>query len=98
MNTTRTPLFLIANLGAEVSRLVSFKEKGNEALADKAFGRAEHMIAEIKTCPEMKSRLQEITLLETAVADIANGETASNISASLLKSYFQPFALRLLSQ
>ena len=86
----------MANLGAEVSRLVSFKEKGNRILAGKALNRAERILAEIKTFPEMKSRLEEIVLLETQVANVANTEAESTASASRLKSYFQPFALRML--
>lgn len=93
----RTTLFLMANLGAEVSRLLSFKEKGDHIEAKEALKRAQDILFEIKKLPEMRKRLQEIDILSAVIADILETKPIFHVSPRSIKSYFQPFTSRMIS-
>lgn len=95
MNTARTSLFLMANLGAEVSRIISAQERGDGDSAGSALLRAENILNEIAHLPDMQSRTQELDALSKAIRSIATN--ASGVSPISLKSYFTPFALRLMA-
>ena len=95
MNTKRTSLFLMANLGAEVSRIISLKEKHEDALAQEALSRANKIIIGIKALPDMKTRLQEINALSKVIENILEPNPTLHISTKHIKDYFIPFSLRL---
>ena len=97
MNTQRTSLFLMANLGAEVSRIILLTEKHDDALAREAFIRANKIITEIKALPDMKTRLQEIDALSKVIENILESKPAFHVPAKHIKSYFLPFSLRLMA-
>jgi len=97
MNTQRTSLFLMANLGAEVSRIILFTEKHENALAKEAFARANKILMEIKALPDMKTRLQEIDALSKVIENILDSKVGVHIPAKHIKSYFLPFSSRLLA-
>jgi hypothetical protein len=96
MNTQRTSLFLMANLGAEVSRIILLTEKHEDALAKEALLRANEIITEIKALPDMKTRLQEIDALSRVIENIVESTLAFQIPVQHIKSYFLPFSLRLM--
>lgn len=98
MTSARTPLFLMANLGAEVSRIISFTDKNERMRIEDALRRAERIIVEIKQFPEMQKRTQEINALSQAIADIASSAPTLAIDPEHLESYFHPFATRLLKE
>ena len=98
MNTERTSLFLMANLGAEVSRIISSKEKNEPALAEEALARANKIISQIKELPDMKTRLDEINMLSKVIENITDPKPTLSVSVKHIKSYFVPFSLRLLLQ
>ena len=91
MNTERTSIFLIANLGAEVSRIFSAKEKGNHSLFKSAMDRARKIILELKSLPDTKNN-EEINILEDVIEDIGKGCRKYQISPEQLGSFFYPFA------
>ena len=97
MNTQRTSLFLMANLGSEVSRIISLTEKHEDVLAKEALSRANKIITEIKALPDMKTRLHEIDALSKVIENIVESKPALHIPAKHIKSYFLPFASRLLA-
>lgn len=97
MNTKRTPLFLMANLGAEVSRIISFKERHENALAKEALLKANKIINEIKALPDMKTRLKEIDALSSVIKNILQNKPTLNVSIKHIKSYFAPFSSRLMT-
>ena len=97
MNTQRTSLFLMANLGAEVSRIILLAERGEDALAKEALSRAHTIITEIKALPDMKTRLQEIDALSKVIESILEPRPAVHIPTEHITSYFLPFSLRLLA-
>lgn len=93
----RTSLFLMANLGAEVSRLISAKERGDVVLMQGALKRAEHILAEIKALPDMQPRITEIEMLSSAIHSLAAPVAEFTITTKGIKSYFTPFALRTMA-
>ena len=97
MNTNRNSLFLMANLGAEVSRIISFKEKNEDSLAKGALLRAKKIIMEIKSLPDMQSRLEELEMLSKVIESILEAEPTLNVPTKDIKSYFMPFSLRFLA-
>ena len=98
MNTKRTSLFLMANLGAEVSRIISLKEKNEPVLAVEALARANKIISQIKELPDMKARLDEINTLSKVINNITESKPALSVPEKHIKSYFLPFSLRLMAR
>lgn len=97
MNMQRTSLFLMANLGAEVSRILSLKEKHEYTLANDALNRARKIIQEIKAQSDMRSRIKELDVLSVVIENILNSESTVKVSPKNIKSYFVPFSLRLMA-
>jgi len=88
----------MANLGAEVSRLISSKEKNDEDLTNESLARALQIIEKICELPGMQKRIEEISLLRQSITDIARPNPVFKTSREQLASYFEPFALRLLRE
>ncbi|MBI5148041.1 MAG: hypothetical protein HZA37_02745 [Parcubacteria group bacterium] len=97
MNAARTSLFLMANLGAEVSRIIGAQERGDKDSANAALLRAEKILNEIARLPDMQTRAQELEALAKAVHSITADNSSRAVSPAHLKSYFIPFAERLLA-
>lgn len=98
MNNTRTPLFLMANLGSEVSRILSCNAKGQQVEARQAYERAKDIVTQIKAFPEMENRLMEINILSQVLEELPKKSDLNfAVSSKNLRAYFQPFALRLLN-
>lgn len=97
MKTERTSLFLMANLGAEVSRIILARNKNDSKLTLEALNRARKIIDQIKSCPDMESRAGEIKLLDEAIQDSASDNPRFKIMPQNLLSYFTPFTMRLMS-
>lgn len=87
----------MANLGAEVSRIISLKEKREDALAEEALARANKMIMEIKALPDMKTRLQEMNVLSKVIENILEPDPILPISTKHIQDYFVPFSSRLMA-
>lgn len=95
MNTARTPLFYMANLGSEISRaLLEYENKDFEKMKS-SISRAEKIIAEIEKFPEMKGRTGELEILKSIIEDLNQRKFELNKTQFL--SYFSPFAARLMS-
>jgi len=97
MNTERTSLFLMANLGAEASRIISARERNDIDTSHAALERAEKILEQIKNLPEMKPRIKEIDALGEALRSHIENSGKKRISGAHLKSYFTPFATRMLA-
>ena len=95
MKTERTPLFLIANLGSEVTKIFSAKEKGDLIMLDLAISKARFIISNLKKSPETRSN-GEIDLLADVIEDLTQKKSKYQISPKNLKSYFLPFTMRLM--
>lgn len=97
MNTARTPLFLMANLGSEVSQIFSHIEKGDLSSAKSSRSRAERIVRAILLHPSMKNRTGEVEILEEIMEDVFVPHRRFSITKAEIDSYFLPFALRVLS-
>ena len=96
MNTQRTPVFYMANLGAEVSRALSARETGDMQGVKEAVQRSLLIIEKILIFNEMKPRAPEIDILKNVLENLTNANFSSRESENL-KSYFYPFASRLIA-
>ncbi len=92
----RSPLFLMANLGSEVSKIFSAHEKNNMEMLISAHRKAQEIISQIVLFPEMRSRIPEIEILSSVISDISVANPRFQVSQKNLKSYFYPFALQLM--
>jgi len=95
MNTTRTPLFYMANLGSEVSRaLLEYEKKDYEKMRNSIL-RAKDIILKIEKFPEMKNRTGELQILKSIINDL--NRKKFELNKNQLLDYFNPFAVRLMS-
>lgn len=94
----RTSLFLMANLGAEVSRIIAAQDRNDGDATHAALSRAEGIMSEISHLPDMRPRAQELDALEAAIRSLAQGHAPHAVSPAHLKAYFTPFALRLMTR
>jgi len=92
MNTTRTPLFYMANLGSEISRALLEYEKNDFEKMRGSTSRAESIIEKIKEFPEMSGRTGELEILQSIVADL--NLKKFELDKNQLLNYFYPFAIR----
>ncbi|KKS95966.1 hypothetical protein A3B05_03155 [Candidatus Giovannonibacteria bacterium RIFCSPLOWO2_01_FULL_43_160] len=95
MNTTRTSLFYMANLGSEVSRALLEYEKEDFEKMRNSIMRAKNIIVKIEECPEMKGRTGELEILKSIIEDLNQKKFELNKDQFL--DYFSPFAIRLMS-
>lgn len=94
MNTTRTPLFYMANLGSEIFRaLLEYQEKDFEKMRNSII-RAQGIIGKIEESAEMKGRTGELKILRSVIEDL--NQNKLEINKDHLADYFVPFATRLL--
>lgn len=95
MNTIRTPLFYMANLGSEVSRILLEYEKKDFERMRHSILRAKNIIGKIEQFPEMKGRTGELEILKLIIDDL--NQKKLEINKKHLADYFTPFATRLMS-
>lgn len=94
MNTTRTPLFYMANLGSEVSRILLEYEKKDFEKMRNSILRAKNIIKSIEEFPEMKERMGELEILKSIIEDL--NQKKFELNKDQLLDYFSPFAMRLI--
>lgn len=95
MNTNRTPLFYMANLGSEFYRiLLEYKNKDFEKMHGSIL-RAKNIIEKIKKFPEIKGRTGELDILKSIIDDL--DQKKLKINNEHLINYFTPFAMRFMS-
>ena len=95
MNTNRTPLFYMANLGSEVSRALSEYQKKDFEKMKNSVVRAKDIIAKVEEFPEMRGRMGELEILKSIIDDLNHKKFELN--KDQLLSYFSPFSTRLMS-
>ncbi len=76
---------------------MSALEKGDRAFLDGAYARTQDILNELETFPDMKGRVGEISILRTVLSDMVKGGGQTKVTPKLLKGYFMPFAIRLMS-
>lgn len=95
MNTARTPLFYMANLGSEISRALLEYQKNDFEKMRNSIIRAKGIIGKIEEYPEMKGRTGELEILRSIIEDL--NQKKFEINKEHLINYFTPFAMRLMS-
>ena len=95
MNTTRTPLFYMANLGSEVSHALLEYEKEDFEKMRNSIIRAKNIMVKIEEFPEMKGRTGELEILKSIIEDL--NQKKFELNKDQLLGYFSPFAMRLMS-
>lgn len=97
MPFARTPVFLMANLGSEISLLFSCKEKGEKEMANGAAQRAEKIMSELLHHPELNGGKREVEILQEIITDSLSPTPQLQIKRKEMENYFLPFALRVLN-
>ena len=95
MNTARTPLFYMANLGSEVSRILLEYQKEDFEKMNNSIFRAEEIIKKIEEYPEMQGRTGELEILKSIIEDLKHRKF--ELDKNQLLNYFSPFATRLMT-
>ena len=95
MNTARTPLFYMANLGSEVTRALLEYERKEYDKMERSLSRAEEIIQRLEQFPEMQGRTGELEILRSIIEDL--NQKKLEVNKNHLINYFTPFALRLMS-
>jgi len=94
---TRSSLFLVANLGSEVTRYIQAVKKGNDVYSRESLRRIEKIILEIVSLADMKSRKKEIENLRLFVQNISAGIIKCDEAEIESQAYFFPMANRFMS-
>lgn len=81
----------MANIGSEVGRAISWKNKSNNKYSRKAFYRALELLSLTIDDISNKSRLKELTRLYEILVDYFAGKNQYSSSDKLWNNYFQPF-------
>ena len=95
MNTARTPLFYMANLGSEITRALSEYQKEDFVKMHSSILRSKDMIRKITEFSEMKGRTGELEILESIIEDL--DQKKLEVDKDQLLDYFSPFASKLMS-
>lgn len=95
MNTARTPLFYMANLGSEISRALSEYQKEEYGEMQNSIKRIKEIIAKIEEFKEMQGRTGELEILKSIIEDLNNKKFELN--KTQLLDYFSPFTKRLMT-
>lgn len=95
MNTNRTALFYMANLGSEISRALLEYKKGDFEKMRNSITRAKDIIIKIEEFSEMKGRTGELEILKSIIEDL--NQKKFELDKDQLLDYFSPFAMRLMA-
>ena len=87
-----TLLEQMANVGSEVERAFSWKEKNNPDRSMKAFERALELLNLTLESPINRGRLKEIARTKEIFVDLFYGQNQFASSVSSLRKYFLEFA------
>ena len=81
----------MANIGGEVERALSWREKGNAEYSRRAFERALELIDLSLECSQCGSHLKEIARMREALVDYFHGVNEFKSTESSWRKYFSHF-------
>lgn len=81
----------LANIGSEVERAISWKEKGNNDYSQKAFLRSLELLSFSLNCQKNGARLKELARLYETLVDYFYGMNIYSSSAKVWRKYFYAF-------
>ncbi len=82
----------MANIGSEVERAISWRERGNATYSEKAIERALELIDLSLQYPIRSSHLREIARMREALVDYFYGENELKSTDAVWRRYFSQFA------
>lgn len=88
----------MANLGSEVEGLFLAVSEKNKERFIQIHTRAQKILDEILSLPDMQVRKREIELLRDEISNVTSSHPIREVDRKSLESYFLPFATRVLSQ
>ncbi len=88
-------IFLAANLGSEVARLLAAKREHNEERMSGAYARACGIVAELKVSTNEGGKSESV-LMQAVLDDLVRASPALSVRAESLSAYFYPFAHKVL--
>ena len=83
----------LANVGSEVERALSWADKGNPSLSEKALGRALELLGLTIEDPRHLHRLKELTRLREALLDFFLGDNEFGSTPASWHGYFHAFGM-----
>lgn len=90
----RTPLFYLSNLGSEVHRIFTLKEKGLLKEAEEAYHRAMDIVEKLLNHPDLEGRTGEIKMLKNYLEKSVKSDR-SQFFKKEWQGYFSPYVNRL---
>ncbi len=92
----RTPIFLLANLGAEVKRLTDALHTGDRELVSGALTRSSNIFNSLNKMPLRPAERKEIGILREVIEDLSETRRRFSVTPESLESYFYPFVRKVL--
>ena len=84
----------LGNVGSEVERVISWRNKGNPDLATKALYRSLELLDLTISDPRWRDgKLKELTRIREVLCDTFIGDNTYNTTPEFLSKYFYAFAL-----
>ena len=84
----------MGNIGSEVDRAITWRQKGNALLASKALDRAIELLDFTIADPRWRTRgLKELTRVREILCDVFMGDNVYNTPPEFLSKYFYSFAV-----
>lgn len=94
----RTNTFYMANLGSEMIRAFLLREKGDEEYVRLSVLRCFKIINDLIRSENRPAEIKEVLILEDILRDFMENNLKNySISRKDLESYFNPFAMRVMS-
>lgn len=89
--------FYVANLGSEVQRILSWKEKGDKEAMENSYKRAIAIIDTIEKFDNTSAN-KEMSIFKNTLNSVVSGNLEFNLDRDQASAYFNPFALRVINQ
>jgi hypothetical protein len=81
----------LANVGSELERTISWRQKGNEKYSQEAFERMLELLALTKNSCKDKARLGEVARVYELLVDYFQGENIFGSTDELWRKYFSSY-------
>lgn len=88
--------FYTANLGSEIQRIFTWKEKGDTEAMKNAYDRAVLIIEKIREFGNQSANA-EMNLLEENIGKLVSEKEEFYFDRNQMSAYFNPFAIRIMN-
>ena len=95
--TERTTVFLMANLGSEMTRCLDLEKRRQREEAEKSAKRAFRIMDQLEVRPDIGTGKQEAAILRNILQDALSQAPKYRVSEQELATYFLPFARKVLA-